>query len=73
MRAMLAVTEFSLGHNVFTGMLPKNGLRDVAFSRFDIFKNRFAGALPDGGMRAMLAVTRFSLGHNIFTGMLPKS
>eukprot|EP00971_Amphidinium_carterae_P203618 4041222-Amphidinium_carterae.1 len=52
-------------------MVPESGLREVA--NFHIYKNRFAGALPDGGMRAMLAVTLFSIGENSFTGRLPES
>eukprot|EP00971_Amphidinium_carterae_P010411 205516-Amphidinium_carterae.1 len=40
---------------------------------FYIDKNRFTGALPDGGMRAMQAVTTFRNNKNRFTGMLPES
>eukprot|EP00971_Amphidinium_carterae_P000258 5473-Amphidinium_carterae.1 len=51
MRAMLAVTNFDISENSFTGMLPESGLREV--TDFRIYENRFAGTLPDGGMRAM--------------------
>eukprot|EP00971_Amphidinium_carterae_P310331 6166886-Amphidinium_carterae.1 len=39
----------------------------------DMMKNRFTGALPDGGMRAMLALKNFKIDANMFTGMLPES
>eukprot|EP00971_Amphidinium_carterae_P277246 5502170-Amphidinium_carterae.1 len=68
---MLAVMHFDIGDNSFTGKLSESSLREV--TKFYIFTNRFAGVLPDGGMRAMLAVTVFSIGENSFTGMLPES
>eukprot|EP00971_Amphidinium_carterae_P276354 5483933-Amphidinium_carterae.1 len=52
-------------------MLPKSGFRKV--TDFRIHTNRFAGALPDGGMRAMQAVTFFAISENSFTGMLVES
>eukprot|EP00971_Amphidinium_carterae_P170746 3383970-Amphidinium_carterae.1 len=52
-------------------MLPESGFREV--TDFRILSNRFAGALPDGGMRAMQAVMHFDIGKNSFTGMLPES
>eukprot|EP00971_Amphidinium_carterae_P117953 2336758-Amphidinium_carterae.1 len=53
MRAMLAVSNFDIAKNSFTGMLPESRLREV--EDFRIFSNRFFGALPDVGMQAMLA------------------
>eukprot|EP00971_Amphidinium_carterae_P166121 3292724-Amphidinium_carterae.1 len=52
-------------------MLPESGLREV--TEFHINTNRFAGALPDEGMRAMQAVSIFGTALNSFTGMLPES
>eukprot|EP00971_Amphidinium_carterae_P123256 2440495-Amphidinium_carterae.1 len=71
MRAMQAVTYFSITENSFAGTLPKSGFREVI--DFSIHTNRFAGALPDGGMRAMQAVSNFAIAKNSFTGMLSES
>eukprot|EP00971_Amphidinium_carterae_P295642 5871449-Amphidinium_carterae.1 len=65
---MLAVMRFAISTNSFTGMLPWSGFSEVTL--FFIYKNRFAGALPDGGMRVMLAVTKFAIFLNSFTGCL---
>eukprot|EP00971_Amphidinium_carterae_P020565 405117-Amphidinium_carterae.1 len=53
-RTMLAVTHFAIQRNIFTGMLPESGFREVA--RFYIYMNGFTGVLPDGGMRTMQAL-----------------
>eukprot|EP00971_Amphidinium_carterae_P268839 5333408-Amphidinium_carterae.1 len=50
-------------------MLPESFLSNVTV--FRISNNRFAGALPDGGMRGMLAMTYFEMETNRITGTLP--
>eukprot|EP00971_Amphidinium_carterae_P116147 2301096-Amphidinium_carterae.1 len=53
-------------------MLPESGILRKA-TKFCIYENRFAGTLPDGGLRVMKAVTYFSIEKNSFAGMLPAS
>eukprot|EP00971_Amphidinium_carterae_P242398 4813148-Amphidinium_carterae.1 len=67
---MLAVTDFSISENSFTGTLPESGiLRKVTALR--MHSNRLAGMLPEG--ICVEAVTRVYIFDNFFAGTVAES
>eukprot|EP00971_Amphidinium_carterae_P175395 3476797-Amphidinium_carterae.1 len=53
-------------------MVPEAGIRRMsAVTRFQIFMNKFEGALPQSGLQVMRAVGRFRVFQNSFKGTVP--
>eukprot|EP00971_Amphidinium_carterae_P062733 1241701-Amphidinium_carterae.1 len=57
-RALRVASCFGLCVNSVVGMLPRSGVVLVTnkVQKFGAKRNRFAGALPDRGMRTMMSV-----------------